>query len=102
MQTRRGTVLGKRGHSEESASASTSKNLAACEQLQTAESSPNPKRPRTSINHEDDGSNKENIPPFKGGSVNGDIPPSRRTRALRRSATEDITPTSIRLGNFFV
>lgn len=90
MQTRRGTVLGKRGYHESSSPALVPATRTVCEQLQTPDSSPNPKRSRMSISLEDDGSNKENIPPFKDGQISGDVTPPRR--ALRRTATE-VTPT---------
>ncbi|KAF5328863.1 hypothetical protein D9619_011723 [Psilocybe cf. subviscida] len=73
----RGSVLGKRGHPTP-----TNKQLA------TPEPTPNPKRPRTSIGPDDD-SNKENI-----------VPPDcinytpRSARALRRAATEILTPVT--------
>jgi hypothetical protein len=93
MQTRRGTVLGKRGYHE----SSSAKTQVVCEQLHTPESSPNPKRPRTSLTLDDDGSNKENIPPLKDCLISAELTPPRRARALRRSATEDTTP--MRLGH---
>lgn len=96
MQTRRGTVLGKRGYHE----SSSAKTQVVCEQLHTPESSPNPKRPRTSLTLDDDGSNKENIPPLKDSLNSAELTPSRRARALRRSATEDTTP--IRLGHIYL
>lgn len=99
MQTRRGTVLGKRGH-RESSLVPTAKTHTVCEQLCTPESSPNAKRPRTSLTLEDDTSNKENIPPLKDYLIGTESSPPRRPRALRRSATEDITPT--RLGHTFL
>src|SRR5260221_13515112 len=90
MQTRRGTVLGKRAH-RESSSVPAAKAQVVCEQLFTPESSPIPKRPRTSLTLEDDASNKENIPPWNDCLISGESSPPRRPRALRRSATEDIT-----------
>jgi len=95
MQTRRGTVLGKRAH-RESSSVPAAKAQVVCEQLLTPESSPIPKRPRTSLTLEDDTGNKENIPPLNC-LISSDSSPPRRPRALRRSATEDITPP--RLGH---
>ncbi|KAF9522655.1 hypothetical protein CPB83DRAFT_871919 [Crepidotus variabilis] len=96
MQTRRGTVLGKRGHHESSLSSTATNGHVVCEQLLTPESTPNPKRARTSLTLEDDASNKENIPPSREGSIMGDITPPRRTRSLRRTSTEIITPSRIR------
>lgn len=87
MQTRRGTVLGKRAHREPSSVPAAK----ACEQLLTPDSSPISKRPRTSLTLEDDASNKENIPPLNDWLISSESSPPRRPRALRRSATEDIT-----------
>ncbi|KAF8160617.1 P-loop containing nucleoside triphosphate hydrolase protein [Crassisporium funariophilum] len=93
MQTR-STVLGKRDHQDAASPAPGSK---VCEQLHTPDNTPNPKRARTTT-IVDDGSNKENIPPFRESLINPDIP-SRATRALRRTSTEAvITPPRSRPG----
>jgi cell division control protein 6 len=90
MQTR-STILGKRGH-QDSSSASPANSF--CEQLQTPDNTPNPKRARTATVVVDGDSNKENIPPFN--IVLTDISP-RAVRALRRNATEsDVAPTRSR------
>ncbi|KAF8658290.1 hypothetical protein AX16_002062 [Volvariella volvacea WC 439] len=81
-------VLGKRAHLH-TESPPTSSAHSKTEQLQTPDSTPNPKRIRTSIKLDDGESNKENVPPSSPeGSV--DIPPSqsRVTRSLRRTTTE--------------
>ncbi|CAA7260582.1 unnamed protein product [Cyclocybe aegerita] len=90
MQTRRSTVLGKRGHQDSSSPAPAPTQV--CEQLQTPDNTPNPKRPRTSFTFVDDGSNKENIPPLSASPINGELTP-RAARMLRRTSTaEAITP----------
>jgi len=83
----RSSVLGKRGHQESSPAPSTKS-----EQLQTPDRTPNPKRARTTLLVDDD-SNKENIPPFMTSPVSANVTP-RSARALRRNATEVITPRS--------
>ncbi|KAH9484956.1 Cell division control protein 6-like protein [Psilocybe cubensis] len=88
MQTR-STVLGKRGHQDSTPVPS----VKACEQLQTPDRTPNPKRARTNGNVLDDDGNKENIPPLKVSPGSVDSSP-RAARALRRNATETaVTPT---------
>jgi len=84
----RSSVLGKRGHHESSSPAPSTKS----EQLQTPDRTPNPKRARTTLLIDDD-SNKENIPPFITSPVSANVTP-RSARALRRNATEMITPRS--------
>lgn len=91
MQTR--STLGKRGHQD---SSSPAVSLPVCDQLQTPENTPNPKRIRTIATAVDGDSNKENIPPFKGSSVTADSP--RAVRALRRTATEYVSPARSRPG----
>ncbi|KAF8902944.1 P-loop containing nucleoside triphosphate hydrolase protein [Gymnopilus junonius] len=91
MQTR-SSVLGKRGHQDPSSSPLAPQ---ACEQLQTPDNTPNPKRARTTVSVLDGDGNKENIPPLKVTPINGDTSP-RAIRALRRTATEVITPTRSR------
>ncbi|KAF8971131.1 P-loop containing nucleoside triphosphate hydrolase protein [Flammula alnicola] len=92
MMHTRGSVLGKRGHQ---ASSSPAPSLQACDQLQTPDSTPNPKRARTTTSILDGDWNKENIPPFRCSPINADMSP-RAIRALRRTATETITPTRSR------
>ncbi|KAH8083804.1 P-loop containing nucleoside triphosphate hydrolase protein [Cristinia sonorae] len=85
MQTRsqRSTVLGKRDSpSESSSSCDTSDEV----QLVTPESSPHPKRMRTSSTICDGDWNKENIPPLRIEALNAS-PSSRATRSLRRTST---------------
>ncbi|KAF9568234.1 P-loop containing nucleoside triphosphate hydrolase protein [Agrocybe pediades] len=89
MQTR--STLGKRGHQD---SSSPSVSFSACEQLQTPENTPNPKRARTTTVILDGDGNKENIPPFKTSPVTDPSP--RAARALRRTATEAVTATRSR------
>ena len=102
MQTTRITrssVLGKRSHQPRDLSPAPR----SCEQLQTPDPTPNPKRARTSTLVTDSDGNKENVPPFKGELVNGDSSPmsARAARALRRTATELlITPTRARPGQY--
>ncbi|KAF8812914.1 P-loop containing nucleoside triphosphate hydrolase protein [Phlegmacium glaucopus] len=92
MQTR-STILGKRGHQD---SSSISPANSFCEQLQTPDNTPSPKRARTTTVVVDGDSNKENIPPFNDSPINIDISP-RAVRALRRNATESVfTPTRSR------
>ncbi|PPQ90534.1 hypothetical protein CVT25_015848 [Psilocybe cyanescens] len=92
MQTR-STVLGKRGHQD---STTPAPSVQVCEQLQTPDRTPNPKRARTNGSVLDDDGNKENIPPFKGSPGSVDSSP-RAIRALRRTVTEAvITPTRSR------
>ncbi|KAK0205983.1 P-loop containing nucleoside triphosphate hydrolase protein [Desarmillaria ectypa] len=88
MQTPRSiqlSILGKRTHRSELSSPSN------CEQLQTPDPTPNPKRPKTTITILDGDGNKENIPPYLIRTVNGDSSPpisARAARALRRTSTE--------------
>jgi len=92
MQTR-STILGKRGHQD---SSSVSPANSSCEQLQTPDNTPNPKRARTTTAIVDGDSNKENIPPVNNSPINIDISP-RAVRALRRNATESVVaPTRSR------
>lgn len=86
MQTR-STILGKRGHQD---SSSVSPASSFCEQLQTPDNTPNPKRARIATVVVDGDSNKENIPPFNSITpIHTDISP-RAVRALRRNATESV------------
>ncbi|KAF7306005.1 AAA domain-containing protein [Mycena chlorophos] len=88
----RSSVLGKRPYAEPSTPATTDAKL----QLFTPESTPVPKRPRTSSTAVDPNANKENIPPFNTEPISS--PPSpRATRALRRSTTSDGSPTRPRI-----
>ncbi|KAF9462278.1 P-loop containing nucleoside triphosphate hydrolase protein [Collybia nuda] len=91
----RSSVLGKRGHQQEG-SVSTPPVITPCDQLQTPDPTPNPKRPRTSIGLVDGDSNKENVPPFVPELINIDAPSPRGARALRRTTTELTTPARLR------
>ncbi|KAK0191479.1 P-loop containing nucleoside triphosphate hydrolase protein [Armillaria mellea] len=88
MQTPRSTqlsILGKRTYRGELSSPSN------CQQLQTPDPTPNPKRPKTTITILDGDGNKENIPPYLIRAVNGDSSSpisARAARALRRTSTE--------------
>ncbi|KAK0498242.1 P-loop containing nucleoside triphosphate hydrolase protein [Armillaria luteobubalina] len=88
MQTPRSThlsILGKRTRRGELLSPSN------CQQLQTPDTTPNPKRPKTTITILDGDDNKENIPPYLIRAVNGDSSSpisARAARALRRTSTE--------------
>ncbi|KAF5348658.1 hypothetical protein D9758_006786 [Tetrapyrgos nigripes] len=87
-RTTRSSVLGKRAHQPDP--------ISFCDQLQTPEPTPNPKRPRTSSTVLDGDWNKENVPPFNLVPVSGDASPVRsRTRAIRRNTTEVITPPRV-------
>lgn len=100
MQTTRSTrssVLGKRGHQQEG-SVSTLPVITPCDQLQTPDPTPNPKRARTSIGVVDGDSNKENVPPYTPELINVDAPSPRGARALRRTTTELTTPARARPG----
>lgn len=100
MKTR-SSVLGKRAHQHQDSS-STTRVTRSCGQLQTPDSTPNPKRARTSLTLIDGESNKENVPPFSPDLVNESSPTSPSgSRSLRRTTTEIITPTRNRLGEFF-
>ncbi|KAF9482254.1 P-loop containing nucleoside triphosphate hydrolase protein [Pholiota conissans] len=90
----RSSVLGKRGHQ---VSSSPAPAMQACEQLQTPDSTPNPKRARTTTSVEDGDGNKENIPPFKLTPIDATTSP-RSARALRRTSTSSaiMTPTRSR------
>jgi len=93
MQTRSSSsVLGKRGHRER-ATSTVSTVSSKSEQLQTPDSTPHPKRPRTSLLNVGDDSNKENIPPLS------EVPSSPRSaRSLHRTASAVVTPTRARRG----
>ncbi|TFK20937.1 Cdc6B protein [Coprinopsis marcescibilis] len=90
----RSTVLGKRGHQEPD----SSRPSKPVEQLQTPESTPNPKRARTATVVVDGEGNKENIPPFRLEAFNAETSPvtARAARAIRRTSTEVITPRATR------
>ncbi|KAK0467707.1 P-loop containing nucleoside triphosphate hydrolase protein [Desarmillaria tabescens] len=90
MQTPRSkqlSILGKRTHRSELSSPSN------CEQLQTPDPTPNPKRPKTTVTILDGDDNKENIPPYLIRAVNGDSSSpisARAARTLRRTSTEAV------------
>ncbi|GBE81234.1 P-loop containing nucleoside triphosphate hydrolase protein [Sparassis crispa] len=89
MQTRsRTTVLGKRPHQVADPEATSTSQCDQTSGLPTPDSTPNPKRVRTTVTQLDGDSNKENIPPFVGQVVN---PSPRSIRSLRRTSTESIS-----------
>lgn len=84
------TSLGKRSRQPD-------QEVSSCEQLQTPEQTPNPKRAKTTLPVLDGDGNKENIAPLNVTPVNSAQNPSssfsppmtsRAARALRRSTTE--------------
>ncbi|KAJ8518123.1 hypothetical protein ONZ45_g4744 [Pleurotus djamor] len=79
----RSSVLGKRR-----AEPTQQPSKASESQLVTPDSTPNLKRPRTSLTMNDGDANKENIPPFKCDAVNDASVSPRAARALRRTSTE--------------
>ncbi|KAF8627835.1 hypothetical protein AX15_004252 [Amanita polypyramis BW_CC] len=89
----RSSVLGKRGHQQEASIATPTKSCDV--QLPTPDSTPNPKRARTSISYYDGDSNKENVPPLSNEAAVLDTPPSssRSVRPIRRTATELPSPS---------
>ncbi|KAI0633404.1 P-loop containing nucleoside triphosphate hydrolase protein [Trametes polyzona] len=93
-----GSVLGKRSH--QIAQVDASDASVACDSqntlaLPTPDSTPNPKRAKTSSTVLDGDHNKENIPPFVLQAINGSPSSSRRTRSLRRTSTM-VTPSQTR------
>ncbi|OCH93114.1 P-loop containing nucleoside triphosphate hydrolase protein [Obba rivulosa] len=92
----RSSVLGKRPHQaapEPSTPSSSRCEFTQTQNIPTPDSTPNPKRARTSTSGTDDGSNKENVPPFKGEVLGS---PATRTRTLRRTSTGSATPSRTR------
>ena len=89
MRTR-STVLGKRGHQD---SSSTHNSL--CEQLQTPDSTPNPKRARTATIVVNGDSNKENIPPFDISPINVAATPTSNLMELSLSTPPPSPPASL-------
>ncbi|KAJ7268679.1 P-loop containing nucleoside triphosphate hydrolase protein [Mycena haematopus] len=87
----RSSVLGKRPHNSDP---STPVHNETKRQLNTPDSTPNPKRPRTSNIALDGDGNKENVPPFNTNAVAS--PPSPRATRLRRTTTSDGSPTRLR------
>jgi cell division control protein 6 len=77
MQTRRGSVLGKRSHQPESPSAPRSGKVNGKHQLPTPD--PSPKRLKLSTTVVDGAHNKENVPPFNADVTTG----SPRTRKFQ-------------------
>ncbi|KAH9855198.1 P-loop containing nucleoside triphosphate hydrolase protein [Lenzites betulinus] len=85
-----GSVLGKRSHQIDQVDVSDS--AVACDaqgghNLPTPDSTPNPKRAKTSTTLLGGDHNKENIPPFVLQPINGSPSTSRATRSLRRTST---------------
>lgn len=84
----RSTVLGKRhAPSEPSPPSSPSANESNQCGLITPDTTPSAKRVKISSPFVDDGSNKENIPPFRVDIVNASPDHMRTPRALRRTST---------------
>ncbi|OSD04025.1 P-loop containing nucleoside triphosphate hydrolase protein [Trametes coccinea BRFM310] len=84
-----GSVLGKRSHQiahVETLDADVVCELQDTQALPTPDSTPNPKRAKTTTTVLDGDHNKENIPPFVLRPINGS-PSSRVTRSLRRTST---------------
>ena len=86
MRTR-STVLGKRGHQDSPSS--------LCEQLQTPDNTPNPKRARTTTVVVDGDSNKENVPPFNISSIHVTATPTSSLMELTLSTPPPSPPTSL-------
>ena len=89
----RSSVLGKRVHQQEPSIATPTKSCDV--QLPTPDSTPSPKRARTSIDCYDGDSNKENVPPISSEAAGLDTLPSssRSVRPIRRTATELSSPS---------
>ncbi|CDO76726.1 hypothetical protein BN946_scf184796.g20 [Trametes cinnabarina] len=84
-----GSVLGKRSHQiahVEALDADAVCDLHDTQALPTPDSTPNPKRAKTTTTLLDGDHNKENIPPFILRPINGS-PSSRVTRSVRRTST---------------
>ena len=86
MRTR-STVLGKRGHQDSPSS--------LCEQLQTPDNTPNPKRARTATVVLDGDSNKENLPPFNISPIHVAATPIPNLLELTLSTPPPSPPTSL-------
>jgi cell division control protein 6 len=86
MRTR-STVLGKRGHQDSPNS--------LCEQLQTPDNTPNPKRARTATVVVDGDSNKENVPPFNISPLHIAATPTLNLMELTLSTPPPSPPTSL-------
>ncbi|KAI0645382.1 P-loop containing nucleoside triphosphate hydrolase protein [Trametes meyenii] len=85
-----GSVLGKRSH--QIAQVDTSEVSGPCDSqntksLPTPDSTPNPKRAKTTTVILGGDHNKENIPPFVLQAINGSPSAARHTRSLRRTST---------------
>ncbi|KAI0674986.1 P-loop containing nucleoside triphosphate hydrolase protein [Trametes maxima] len=85
-----GSVLGKRSH--QIAQVDTSEASGPCDSqnmgsLPTPDSTPNPKRAKTTTTVLGGDHNKENIPPFVLQAINGSPSTARHTRSLRRTST---------------
>ncbi|TDL22637.1 P-loop containing nucleoside triphosphate hydrolase protein [Rickenella mellea] len=90
------SVLGKRSTSSARSRSPSVSSLKTSSRIPTPDPTPNPKRARTSVADEEDGSNKENIPPFRNATPSTPVEP-RATRGLRRSNSDfPVTPTSSR------
>ena len=85
-----GSVLGKRSHQTTQVDAHDVSSLCDVENvtsLPTPDSTPNPKRAKTTVTLLDGDHNKENIPPFVLEAINASPSSSRLTRSLRRTST---------------
>ena len=85
-----GSVLGKRSHQTtqvEASDASPPCDFQGSLALPTPDSTPNPKRAKTTGAVLDGDHNKENIPPFLVEAINASPSSLRRTRSLRRTST---------------
>lgn len=87
----RSSVLGKRGHHHDTPISLPAKSS----DLPTPDSTPSPKRARTSLGYFDPDSNKENVPPLSVGLRSPEASPTstRSARSLRRTTTELTTPS---------
>ncbi|KAI0702945.1 P-loop containing nucleoside triphosphate hydrolase protein [Cerioporus squamosus] len=83
-----GTVLGKRSHqtAQVEASDASSCDFDGLTALPTPDSTPHPKRAKTTGSVLDGDHNKENIPPFLLEAINASPTTLRRTRSLRRTS----------------
>ncbi|RDX50187.1 P-loop containing nucleoside triphosphate hydrolase protein [Lentinus brumalis] len=83
-----GSVLGKRSHQTAQVEASeASCDFDGLHALPSPDSTPNPKRTKTTGSVLDGDHNKENIPPFLLEAINASPTTIRRTRSLRRTST---------------
>ncbi|OJT11608.1 Cell division control protein 6 -like protein [Trametes pubescens] len=81
------SVLGKRSHQVDTTDSSLACDIQNIATLPTPDSTPNPKRAKTTTTVLDGDHNKENIAPFMLQPINGSPSTSRLTRSLRRTST---------------